>query len=136
MIMDELYRTVVLRPYVAGKPYWTLEIGNSGNGAWHYRERVGYRLTQRQRGQEPTVIFEGDDFRPSPMHSVDGDDAVTALMFFLTLRPGDTDAEYFENYTTEQLDFACEHGESLQFYVEERFLPRSKFRLDGTTRGL
>lgn len=42
-----------------------------------------------------------------------------ALLGFLALRPGDTDAEYFERYTPEQLDFAAEHGDELQIWAME-----------------
>lgn len=52
------------------------------------------------------VIFTGEDFRPSPLHSWDSLEACTALMSFLTLQEGDTDAEYFDNYTQDQWDFA------------------------------
>jgi hypothetical protein len=46
---------------------------------------------------------------------------VRALMGFLTLRPGDTDDEYFDRYTPDQLAFADEHGEFLGLEVEMRF---------------
>jgi hypothetical protein len=51
------------------------------------------------------------------MNGIDSDESVRALLSFLTLRPGDTDAEYFENYTQEQLDFANEHAEMLSMYA-------------------
>jgi hypothetical protein len=49
------------------------------------------------------IIFEGEDFAGSPMDADDSDETVAALLTFLTLRRGDTDAEYFESYTPEQL---------------------------------
>jgi hypothetical protein len=74
------------------------------NGKWN----VCYALTQ-----DGEIIFEGDDLYPSPMvqdHlSVE---CIMHLLSFLTLRPGDTDAEYFDEYTQAQLDWiesdACE----------------------------
>ena len=42
-------------------------------------------------------------------------------MGFLTLRPGDTDPEYFENYTQEQKEFADQHAEALAVAVMDRF---------------
>lgn len=108
-------RTVRFRPYRQGMgPTFTLNLYYLGH------ERIGYELRQRENGISK-LIFSGDDFRPSPMHSVDGDDAVAALMNFLTLRPGDTDSEYFESYTAEQMEFAQAHGETLSFEVMQRF---------------
>lgn len=68
-----------------------------------------------------TVLFEGEDLGCSPMHAIDSDESVAALMGFLTLRPGDTDAEYFENYTPEQMEFCQQHAESLSCEVQARF---------------
>ena len=42
-------------------------------------------------------------------------------MGFLTLRKGDTDAEYFENYSQEQTEFSEAHAESLGCEVYNRF---------------
>lgn len=54
-------------------------------------------------------LFEGDDF--SPGASMDDIMATMNLLGFLSLRPGDTDAEYFNKYTDAQLDFADAYGE-------------------------
>lgn len=62
-------------------------------------------------GEAP--VFEGTDFHCSPLHAVDADETVRAVMTFLTLRPGDTDAEYFDGYSAEQLEFADVHAEQL-----------------------
>ena len=66
------------------------------------RAKVAYRLT---RLSDNKSIFEGEDFSPSPQHSVDGIEAVCGLLGFLTLKPGDTDQEYFDDYTPEQLEW-------------------------------
>jgi hypothetical protein len=75
---------------------------------------LAYRFFHRGR-----LIFEGADFHCSPLHAVDADATVAALLHFMSLRPGDTDAEYFESYTPEQLAFARAEGENLALYVEE-----------------
>lgn len=62
---------------------------------------------------EDTLVFEGEDFCCSPCHSVDSNRTVASLLTFLALRPGDTDREYFDTYTEQQMDFAMEHGEML-----------------------
>ena len=52
-------------------------------------------------------IFSGEDFAGSPMDADDSDETLRNLLGFLTLRPGDTDAEYFATYNARQLDWAA-----------------------------
>lgn len=66
------------------------------------RTRIAYEL----RDPSGAVLFAGDDFRPSPMHADDSDATLRGLLGFLFLRPGDTDAEYFAEYSPAQLAFA------------------------------
>ena len=68
------------------------------------------------------ILFAGSDFGCSPVHAIDSDDAIGSLLGFLTLRPGDTDREYFENYTPEQMAFAeSSDAEHLQNESQYRF---------------
>lgn len=62
---------------------------------------------------EGKVIFEGDDYGVPRGQAVDSDETVRGLLGFLTIRPGDTDDEYFDNYTEDQLSFANDKGESM-----------------------
>ena len=55
------------------------------------------------------LVFSGDDLGCSPLHAIDSDDSIFALLGFLTLKPGDTDQEYFDDYTDCQLDW-CKSG--------------------------
>jgi hypothetical protein len=64
--------------------------------------RIGYALADA--GGD--VLFRGRDFCASPLHADDSDASVRALLGFLTLRPGDTDREYFDGYTAAQRAFA------------------------------
>ena len=66
------------------------------------RARIGYELC----APNGIAVFRGVDFGPSPCHADDADETLRALLGFLTLRPGDTDREYFAAYTAEQLAFA------------------------------
>jgi hypothetical protein len=75
---------------------------------------LAYRFFHRGR-----LLFAGADFHGSPLHAVDADATVAGLLAFLSLKPGDTDPEYFEDYTPEQLAFARAEGENLSLYVEE-----------------
>ena len=120
--MNDRLRVVKLRPYRPGLgPIWTLTLWDT-----HRVDRLGksilrYRLTENCPIDGKTVLFEGEDFACSPMHAVDSDYAVAAVLGFLTLRPGDTDAEYFESYTPRQLEFCAQHAEYLQSYITDRF---------------
>ena len=58
---------------------------------------------------ENELIFSDNDFSPSPLY-LDHKNTLNAksiysLLSFLTLQPGDTDDEYFKNYTETQLAF-------------------------------
>jgi len=70
---------------------------------------VGYEF----KNPAGEVLFEGEDYRPSPCHCSNSDDALRDLIGFLTVQPGDTDEEYFKDYTPEQIDFSksgdCEY---------------------------
>lgn len=65
------------------------------------------------------LIFEGDDFCPSPLHSIDSNNTVASLLAFLSLRPGDTDPDYFQDYTPAQLSFALSYGEELALLAQD-----------------
>ena len=77
---------------------------------------IGYRLS---RGK--TVIFDGRHYRPGAATPHDSDQSVAGLMGFLTLRPGETDKEYFENYPTFQKGFALCEAEGLAMAVRDRY---------------
>jgi hypothetical protein len=108
-------RTVVLRPYLSGKgPSFTLRTYYLGG------EYIGYTLSMSENGKS-TVLFAARDFRPSPMHAIDSDDSVNALLGFLTAKPGDADPDYFEHYTPAQLAYCRDHAEALSLAALDRF---------------
>jgi hypothetical protein len=116
-------RRVIFTPYLRGKgPRFVLDTWDGGG---YYRggpqHRIRYALTERTPGAKPAVLFEGADFGCSPLDSIDGDGCIRALMGFLTLKKGDTDADYFEKYTERQLQFTREHAEALSCEVAVRF---------------
>lgn len=77
------------------------------------KSAVGYQFDD-PHGE---TLFEGEDFYCSPLHAIDSDEALRSLLGFLTLKPGDTDKEYFENYTPKQMAFAQGDAEYLQMYT-------------------
>lgn len=62
----------------------------------------------------PEPLFLGEDYGCAPSQCIDSDDALRGLLGFLTLQVGDTDPEFFDNYTERQLAWADAHAESLQ----------------------
>jgi hypothetical protein len=77
--------------------------------------RIRYRYVLEQDGD---VIFDGDDFRTGCWAEVDYAEAARSLLGFLTLREGDTDADYFDRYTPEQLAWRDEYAEGLSIYAD------------------
>lgn len=80
---------------------------------------VAYVLAQKGESQ-PVFSSDRDGLLWSP-DAIDGIGTVRSLLSFLTLRPGDTDAEYFERYTPEQRAFCEEYAESLACEASVRF---------------
>jgi hypothetical protein len=130
LTQQNVLRRVVFSPYRRGMgPTFRLVTWDTfrtvPNGP---QQQLGYRLTMHDNYTGPgcapsyrTVIFEGEDFGCSPMHAIDSDDALEGIMSFLTLRPGDTDEEYFASYTPSQLEYCDQHAEALSCEVENRF---------------
>lgn len=118
--MRELIRRCTFRPYIKGATF-TLSLYDLGR--YHGQGpqwALGYRLTMSLNGKR-TVLFEGDDYGCAPGHAIDSDAAVEGIMSFLTLRPGDTDADYFAGYTDEQREYCEQHAEALSCEVHARF---------------
>lgn len=91
---------------------WILTLYATDRVDWRGQTRLAYWFGKR--GQEP--VFVGSDFAGSPIHADDSDETLRGLLGFLTLRPGDTDSEYFEGYTADQLDFAETEAEYLALW--------------------
>jgi hypothetical protein len=72
------------------------------------------------------LLFSGSDFHASPMHKPESKESAIALLGFLTCKPGDTDNEYFKDYTEDQLNFAnSQECENLQYIVYDFENPES-----------
>lgn len=66
------------------------------------------------------IIFKGEDFGASPLHSPEGKESAISLLGFLTLQKGDTDDEYFDNYTPIQIEFSeSQDCENLRLIVDD-----------------
>lgn len=118
----DILRRVRLTPYRAGcGPRFTLTTWATHRRDWRGQVGVGYRFVQID-GRKRTIIFEGaGDFFCSPMYAIDSNEAIASLLGFLTLRPGDTDSEYFERDTEVQQRYRREHAETLACESVTRF---------------
>jgi hypothetical protein len=107
-------RHVVLTAPGGKYSLWTWDTGRHDSRGQPY---IRYAFSRNRRD-----LFTGDDFAGSPLEAIDSDGCVAALLGFLTLRPGNTDRDYFVNYTPEQMEFA-ESGDAeyLQSEVDRRF---------------
>lgn len=101
------------------KAGFTLRLWDTGRRDWRGQTRLAYELKDG-RG----VVFAGDDFSGSPLHADDSQATVGAILSFLSLRKGDTDAEYFARYTAAQRGWSagsrCEELQMLAMDIEER----------------
>jgi len=73
-----------------------------------------------RRLSDGVILFAGRDLHASPLDKPTGKSAALALLSFLTLREGDTDSDYFDDYTPAQLAFRDSSDcEELQSYTCE-----------------
>ena len=103
---DSTYRLELLNP----RPEY-LEIGGVNDGRW---------LVDAKLYQNSVLLFDSKQHGVPAHKSIDGDDTVAAVMGFMCLRPGDTDAEYFAGYTDAQMAFAQGDAEYLLLEVLEQ----------------
>ncbi len=105
-------RYVILDSSVGNNSYW-LKTWSVGYDYEQHKERISYAFG---RVGSLCPLFFGMDFWCSPSHAIDSDGCLRSLLGFLTLKPGDTEEEYFEKYTKEQMAFAENEAEYLQEY--------------------
>jgi hypothetical protein len=94
-----------------------LEIGGDGRTS-DGRIRYFYRLSSKGR-----AIFEGRDFCSGSGADPNAGTLAQAaryLLGFLTMRPGDVEADYFQEYTPHQLSWRDGFAEELSIYAQDR----------------
>ena len=64
--------------------------------------RVGRRLV----APNGMAIFEDEECGIAPHAAIDSDDALEQVLGWCVLKPGDTDADFFADYTPDQIAFA------------------------------
>ena len=85
---------------------YTLETWDGGPSSPFGRQYVGYCLRNPQGEPLFDTTLNSAPMGVSPLCAIDSDESLRDLLGFLTLRPGDTDSDYFEEYTPEQMAFA------------------------------
>jgi len=98
---------------------FTLRLWDTNSQDYRGQTRLDYELKDGRR-----IIFSGGDFCGSPPYADDSRPTIACLLSFLILQPGDTDKEYFEDYTPLQLDW-CQSARrdelvSIQIEMEEQ----------------
>ena len=93
-----------------------LTLWETGFVDWRGQPKLAYRLTYRGR-----AVFCASDFAGSPMYENNSDETVAGLLGYLSLRPGDTDKEYFDCYFPAQMRFVEDMGEELAAASCDRF---------------
>lgn len=100
----EYLGTLTLTPYI-DKKHWRLHLWDT-----HKRESSAfsrYYLAYNLIAPDGSVIFSGDSWSPSPLHSIDGPDSFYGCLSCLC-------STAIEDTTTPaQETFICEHAESL-----------------------
>lgn len=117
--MRQTIGSFVFEPHIpGGGPVFVLTTWLIGRGEYG-RYKLAYRLSMSSSNGSDVVLFEGEDY--SCAVAPDSNEAVEGLMGFLTLKPGDTDEDYFAKYTPEQLDYCRRYAEALSCEVQARY---------------
>jgi len=88
--------------------------------AVHDRPTVAYRFWDLSAGAwRSRPVFEAVDWHPSILHAIDGVESVRGLLGFLSLCPGDVEADYFASYTPRQLAWRDARAEDLTWWACE-----------------
>jgi hypothetical protein len=75
-----------------------------------------------KRGAAPVLFERGMLYVGIPGHrTIDGKYAREAVLSAVAMRPGDTDSDYFEGYTSDQLEWASAYGEELSCEATGRY---------------
>jgi len=107
----------LLRDVYLGSTGYRLQTYDTNRTGDYGKLILGYRFM----APDSNILFEGEDFGCSPMHAIDSDESLRDLLGFLTLRPGDTDENYFESYSPTQMAFAEGDAGDLQGFGADSF---------------
>lgn len=86
---------------------------------------LAYKFFDKEWTSPSKALFEGSDFSPAPSDAIDSVKSVASLLGFLALMPGDTDDEYFIEYTTRQMGWA-ESSRADELKMDQTLLEEAK----------
>lgn len=78
------------------------------------RPSLGFRVHT-----DDTLVWQGHEFTPSGGVEPASTEAVAELLTWVTLRPGDTDDEFFDGHTAEQHDWLARHADDLSAFAHQ-----------------
>jgi hypothetical protein len=97
----------------------------SDNSPYHFHIDVRANISWNDgtgKRRSRTVFRRGDTWCGVPMgHCTDSEYAKKLVLELLAMKPGDTDADYFTDYTEDQLWFADKFGEQLSYEAIVRY---------------
>ena len=113
-------RYAVLTPYIKGNgPTMRVEIWDTYSCDERGCTNLIARLYAFEGGKRTHVL--DTRFAMGMGQTDDGNDAMRAAITAVAMKPGDTDEEFFADYTPEALAFVSEHGESMAMVAYDRY---------------
>jgi len=104
-------------PTYRGEPPILINVYDDG-----YDNRGAQKILAEVKQGGKTIFPYGELYGAlSPSASSDGNEAKEHALALVGMKPGDTDAEYFESYSPEQKEWARKYGELISMYREDRF---------------
>lgn len=86
----------------------------------HTRIDVEMRWTSRRKGKTIVVFPRGATYCATP-GCIDDNSAKELVTATIAMKPGDTNDEFFESYTPEQLAWVTRYGEELSCESQARY---------------
>jgi hypothetical protein len=80
-----------------------------------------FNVLERVGKNHHNIIFSNMVGSFSPCHACDGVNAKRHILMHLAMKQGDTDQEFFDTYSDEQLEFVNTFGEEIYFLAVSRY---------------
>jgi hypothetical protein len=106
-----------LRYVLLGESGYVLFLWNTGRTNWIGQSCLGYVFWEPLPKKKP--LFSGNDYFIGCFTCIDSEESLRGLVSFLSLRPGDTDDEYFKNYTDYQRQWAINHADDIMPWTDQ-----------------
>jgi hypothetical protein len=136
---EDILRDETIEPYLKGKgPVFRVQ-------TWETEKRdpdrfrggrpmLGFRITMTEPSGRPEVVYEGEDYSPSPMVELDSDRTIDDIVAFFTSDYVDEDDEGVSRRTARQKEVVREHGDTLSGEVSMLFGEDSEGRAENGAR--